>query len=111
MTLPFDTLAMCYILMFADCAKQRNTLTIRFYFPETDIVEDLLVFHAFLSDNGFLSQMKQIGEVRNLKIVPEFQYSKIHKCIWPLQIFHQVNEIENCIDLIKKICMTNCLTH
>ncbi len=99
----FDTLAMCYILMFVDCAKQRNPLSVRFYFPEADPIEDShLAFHTFLSDNGFLAQMERIGEMCNFEIVPEFQYSQIHRCIWPLEIFHQVTEIENCIDLIKK---------
>lgn len=97
----FDTLAMCYMLMFLDCAKQRHTLTIRFYFSEVQEYPHL-VFHAFLSDNGFLSQMERVGEIYNLDVIPEIQYSQVHRCIWPLQIFHQSNEIEDSIDLIKK---------
>ena len=97
----FDTLAMCYVLMFADCAQQRHTLTIRFYFSEVQ-GHSHLVFRAFLSDNGFLSQMERIGEIYNFDVIPEIQYSQVHKCIWPLQIFHQADEIEDSIDLIKK---------
>ena len=99
----FDTLAMCYMLMFVDYAKQRNNLATRFYFLESHKIEHShLVFRAFLSDNGFLSQMKRIGTIFYFDAVPELLYSKIHKCIWPMQIFHQADEIEDSIDLIKK---------
>ena len=100
----FDTLALCYMLMFTDCAKKRNnTLAIHFYFSETNGTEyPHQLFWAFLSDNGFLAQMEKIGKVYNYGIVPVLQYSQIHRCIWPLQIFYQPDEIGNNIDIIKK---------
>lgn len=103
-TIWFDTLALCYMLLFTDCAKQRNnTLVIRFYFEESHKEEyHHQVFRAFLSDNGFLTQMEKIGEIRNFETVPGLQYSQIHRCIWPLQIFYQANEIGKYIGLIAK---------
>ena len=108
-TIWFDTLAMCYLLMFADQSNRLGLENIHFTFPEDRDIENLqhslkdyLFFHAFLQDNGFLTQMRNIGFVDNLDTVSEIQYSKIHNCVWPLQIFHKKNDIENSIELIKK---------
>lgn len=107
-TIWFDTLAACYLLMFAELAKSNNiTKNIYFFFPDRQDLEDTqeldcLTFHAFLHDNGFLAQMRKIGAVKNMDTVTEIQYSSIHKCVWPLQIFHDRSEIEGSIELIKK---------
>ena len=109
-TVWFDTLAACYLLMFAEQAKM-NTITksIRFYFSDyhdresvVDSPDNYASFHAFLHDNGFLTQMRRIGAVENMETVSEIQYSSIHKCIWPLQVFHDGSEIGESIELIKK---------
>lgn len=100
----FDTLAMCYLIMFTECAKNRNSfLSIHFYFADanqkTDSHESFLMF---LLDNGFLAQMKQMGNAHNCDSLLELQYSQIHRCIWPLQIFHRPDEVVNSIEIIKK---------
>lgn len=106
----FDTLAACYLVMFAELAKSnRITRDINFFFPDDQDLKDMgdsasnfSIFYAFLHDNGFLAQMKRIGIVKNMDIVAEIQYSSIHKCVWPLQVFHDGSEIEGSIELIKK---------
>ena len=72
-TIWFDTLAMCYLLMFADQSNRLGLENIHFTFPEDRDIENLqhslkdyLFFHAFLQDNGFLTQMRNIGFVDNL---------------------------------------------
>lgn len=99
----FDTLAMCYLVMFAEQAKQFHSTDIHFFFPDPIPQQNkFTIFHSFLLDNGFLSQMKTIGTFHNLETVVEIQYSDIHKCVWPLQIFHCRSEIQNSVLLIGK---------
>ena len=117
-TVWFDTLAACYLLMFAEQAKMnRVAKNIRFYFSVqhdwegiVDSPNNYSSFHAFLHDNGFLAQMKRIGTVENIGAVAEIQYSSIHKCVWPLQVFHDGSEIEGSIELIKKVFLKSSLT-
>lgn len=108
-TIWFDTLSLCYLLMFVKQSVNLKSENIHFTFPEEcDITqahlnrEKYLIFHAFLHDNGFLTQMRNIGHVDNLTTVAETRYSTIHECVWPLQIFNRQSEIARSIDLIKQ---------
>lgn len=104
-TVWFDTLAMCYLILFADVAYSKEIEIV--YIVDTEYQnDDKNKFIAFLDDNGFLQQMKKTGQVV-CRDVPEMNYSDVHKCVWPLQVFHSCdtsnNTIENTIGMIKHI--------
>lgn len=104
-TVWFDTLAMCYLLLFADVAFNKGIEVIYIIISSYENT-DKNKFIAFLDDNGFLEQMKKSGNLI-CQEVPEMNYSDVHKCIWPLQIIHNCditnNMIENSIGMIKHI--------
>lgn len=97
----FDMLSLCYLLMFADQAHRLHAKSIEFYLSSDESTIQKDIFLSYLDDNGFLEQMNNIGEVHHGNKQYNRPYSEIHKCVWPLQLFHSSSEIENSIELIK----------
>ena len=89
----FDTLALCYIILFAHEAKKRKT-NISFIIPQNKR------FLAFLIDNGFYDQFIQFEpDVHpEKKSWPQISYSSVHECFLPLQVLSSKEGIKDIID-------------
>ena len=102
----FDTLAMCYLVMFVEVAYYNHKVEVMYEVSGLEFDENKKKFIAFLDDNGFLAQMKKIALI-DCPSIPEMDYSDVHKCIWPLQIFCRDNITNNgiisSIELIKQL--------
>lgn len=92
-----DTLALCYILLFVHCTKKELRSNISFILPQ----KPELV--AFLLDNGFVDQMRKLAN--NFPTIPpeisNISYSKIHRCLLPLQILKSKEEISDIVETAK----------
>lgn len=92
-----DTLALCYVLLFAHNAKKELRNNISFVLPDNQ--QQL----AFLADNGFIDQMRKL--TTNLpKIsleVSSIPYSKVHRCLLPVQILKAKDEISDIVETTK----------
>lgn len=78
----FDTLSLCYLLMFLDQANHLHHFDIRFFFScFNNLPVAHSIFRSFLNDNGFLAQMRNVGQIQNLNFIAELKYSDIHKCV------------------------------
>jgi len=111
-TLWFDTLSLCYLLMFLEKASLEFSTDIKFVLLECNVLNNVnelkSKFILFLSDNGFISKMKFLTQETNIidrfisdaKNVP---YSEIHKCIYQFNILNNSDQIAIEIDAIRQI--------
>ena len=93
----FDTLALCYVLLFVHNAKKELRDNISFELPKNP------EFMAFLLDNGFIDQMRKLT-TKIPEISPDvlsISYSKIHRCLLPLQILESKDEISDIVETAK----------
>lgn len=94
----FDTLALCYLLLFAWNAKHRLKIDIKFSLPQKTR------FISFLVDNGFYYQMRNLENLNDTsEEIPIAEYSTIHKCFMPLQILTDDEQIPDLIENVSSL--------
>lgn len=82
----FDTLAMCYFIVFLYDAKERTKSKLKFTFAYPDDS----VFSAFLADNGFLYHIEKLDSNDpdlGASDTYDVTYSDVHKCFFPFDVF------------------------
>lgn len=86
----FDTLALCYLFLFIYDAKARFNDDPQFHF----VLPSDPIFKAFLLDNGFYAHIGKLdSNEMACNFTNEYEYSNVHKCFFPFEVFDTREEI------------------
>lgn len=97
----FDTLALCYLVLFAWNVKQHGV--------EIDFIDPIdIYFASFLKDNGFRKLFYMLSQKRdtNDSMIEYVEYSHIHKRFLPVHILTSYEEVPEMVDTVKRMMKT-----